>query len=179
MIVLVPDPDGKVGTITVTTNGGSQIVDKSGYAIEIEDPNKAPIAPKPINEKEINEVFGSALSAQPDSSNRFLLFILYFEHDTTKFTHESKDLFPEFLKTIKNRKPSEVYVVGHTDMVGTEAYNTELSSKRARYVKDLLVSNGVKPGTLFVSYYGKSRPLVPTKNEVPEPRNRRVEVLVR
>jgi len=179
MIVLLPDPDGKVGTITVTTNGGSQVVDKAGYVIEIEEINKAPDAPKPVNENEMNEVFRAALSAQPDSSNRFLLFILYFEHDTTKFTHESKGLFPEFLKTIKNRKPNEVYVVGHTDMVGTEAYNIELSSKRARYVKDLLVSNGIKPGTFFVSYYGKSRPLVPTKNDVPEPRNRRVEVIIR
>lgn len=179
MIVLLPDPDGKVGTITVTTNGGSQVVDKPGYAIEIEDLNKAPIAPKAVSENEINEVFGPALSAQPDPSNRFLLFILYFEHDTTKLTHESKDLFPEFLRTIKNRKPNEVYVVGHTDMVGTEAYNIELSSKRAKYVRNLLVSNGVKPGTFFVSYYGKSRPLVPTKNEMPEPRNRRVEVIIR
>lgn len=179
MIVLLPDPDGKVGTITVTTNGGSQVVDKPGYAIEIEDFNKAPNAPAPVNENEINQIFGAALSAQPDPSNRFLLFILYFEHDTTKLTHESKDLFPDFLKTIQNRKPKEVYVIGHTDLVGTEAYNIELSSKRAKYVRDLLVSNGVKPGTFFVSYYGKSRPLVPTKNDVPEPRNRRVEVIIR
>ncbi len=179
MIVLLPDPDGKVGTITVTTNGGSQVVDKPGYAIEIEDPDKAPITPKPIDEKEVHEVFGSALSAQPDPSNRFLLFILYFEHDTTKLTHESKDLLPEVLKTIKNRRPNEVYVVGHTDLVGTEAYNTGLSSKRARYVRNLFVSNGIKPDAFFVSYYGKSRPLVPTKNDAPEPRNRRVEVLVR
>jgi len=179
LIVLLPDPDGKVGTITVTTNGGSQVVDKPGYAIEIEDFNKTPIAPKPLNENEIKEVFGSALSAQPDPSNRFLLFILYFEHDTTKLTHGSKDLLPEVLRTIKNRKSNEVYVVGHTDLVGTEAYNIELSSKRARHVRDLLVSNGIKPGTFFVSYYGKSRPLVPTQNDVPEPRNRRVEVLVR
>jgi len=179
MIVLLPDPDGKVGTITVTTNGGSQVVDKPGYAIEIEDLNKAPIPPKTVTETEINQVFGSALSALPDPSNRFLLFILYFEYDTTKLTHGSKDLLPEVLRTIKNRKPNEVYVVGHTDLVGTEAYNTELSSKRARYVRDLFVSYGIKPGTFFVSYYGKSRPLVPTKNDVPEPRNRRVEVLVR
>ena len=179
LFVLLPDPDGKVGTITVTTNGGSQVVDKAGYAIEIEDFNKTPIAPKALNETEINEVFESALLAQPDSSNRFLLFILYFEHDTTKLTHGSKDLLPEVLRTIKNRKPIEVYVVGHTDLVGTEAYNVELSSKRAGYVRDLLVSNGIKPGTFFVSYYGKSRPLVPTQNDVPEPRNRRVEVLVR
>ncbi len=179
MIVLLPDPDGKVGTITVTTKGGSQVVDKPGYATEIEEPGKAPIAPKPLKENEINEVFGAALSAQPDPSDRFVLFILYFEHDTAKLTLESKGLLPEILNTIRSRKSNEVYVVGHTDLVGTEAYNIELSSKRARHVRDQLVSNGVKSGTLFVSYYGKARPLVPTQNGVPEPRNRRVEVIVR
>lgn len=178
-IVLLPDPDGKVGTIIVTTNGGSHVIDQAGYAIEIEEMSKKPVAPRPLNENEINELFGSALSAQPDPSNRFLLFILYFEHDTTKFTLESKSMIPEFLKTIKNRKPNEVYVVGHTDLVGTESYNIELSSRRARYVRDLLASNGIKPNTFFLSYYGKSRPLVPTNNDVPEPRNRRVEVIVR
>lgn len=179
LIVLLPDPDGKVGNVTVTAQGGSQILDKPGYATEVENLNKTPASPRPLNEKEIKDVFGSALSAQPDLSDRFLLFILYFEHDTTKLTHESKDLFLEVLINIKNRKSNEVYVVGHTDLVGTEGYNKELSLKRASYVRELFVSNGIKPGALFVSYYGKSRPLVPTKDETPEPRNRRVEVIVR
>ncbi len=117
LIVLLPDPDGKGGVITVTTKGGSQILDKPGYAIEVEDLNKAPIAPQPVNEKEITGVFGLALLAQPDPAGRFILFILYFEHDTAKLTHESKDLFPEILRTIKNRKSNEVYVVGHSDLV--------------------------------------------------------------
>lgn len=179
LIVLLPDPDGKGGVVTVTTKGGSQILDKPGYATEVEDLNKPPIAPQQVSEKEITDVFGPALLAQPDLAGRFILFILYFEYDTAKLTHESKDLLPEILRTIRSRKSNEVYVVGHTDLVGTEAYNLELSSRRANHIRDLLVSSGIKPGALFVSFYGKARPLVPTKNEVPEPRNRRVEVIVR
>lgn len=179
LIVLLPDPDGKVGTITVTADGGSQILNKPGDATEVENLHKRPTSPRSLNENEIKDVFGSALLAQPDLSNRFLLFILHFEHDTTKLTRESRDLFPEVLRNIKNRKSNEIYVVGHTDLVGTEGYNKELSSKRAGYVRDLFVSNGIKPDVLFVSYYGKSRPLVATKDEAPEPRNRRVEVIVR
>ncbi len=179
LIVLLPDSDGKGGVITVTTQGGSQILDKPGYAIEVEDPDQPPTVPKSVEEKEITETFGSALSALPDPEKRFALFILYFERDTTKLTHESNDLLEEVQRTIKRRKSNEVYVVGHTDLVGTEAYNDRLSSRRATYVRDLLVSNGIKPNTLFVSFFGKARPLVPTQNEVPEPRNRRVEVIVR
>jgi outer membrane protein OmpA-like peptidoglycan-associated protein len=179
LIVLLPDPDDQGGAITVTTKGGSQIIDKPGYATEVEDANKPPTAPKSVEEKEIKDVFGPALTAQPDPAGRFVSFILYFEHDTTKLTHESKNLLPEVLKTIKNLKSKEVYVVGHTDLVGTEAYNIELSSRRANHVRNLLVSSGIKSSALFVSYFGKAKPLVPTKDEVPEPRNRRVEVIVR
>jgi outer membrane protein OmpA-like peptidoglycan-associated protein len=179
LIVLLPDPDGKSGVITVTTNGGSQVLDKPGYATEVVDLNKPPITPKPVNGNEITNVFGPALLAQPDPTDRFILFILYFENDTTKLTHESKNLLPEVLKTIKSRKSNEVYVVGHTDLVGTEAYNIELSSRRANYIRDVLVSNGIQSSALFISFYGKARPLVPTQDEIPEPRNRRVEVIVR
>jgi outer membrane protein OmpA-like peptidoglycan-associated protein len=179
LIVLLPDSDGKGGVITVTTKGGSQILDKPGYAVEVEDLNKPPTAPKPAKEREMTDVFTPALSALPDPASRFTLFILYFESDTTKLTHESTDLVIEVQEAIKNLKPNEVYVVGHTDLVGTEAYNARLSSRRASYVRDLLVSSGIKPNSMYVSFYGKARPLVPTKNEVPEPRNRRVEVIVR
>jgi outer membrane protein OmpA-like peptidoglycan-associated protein len=179
LIVLLPDRDGKGGVITVTTQGGSQILDKPGYAVEIEDLTKPPIAPQPLEEKEITGVFGSALSMLPDPASRFILIILYFERGTTKLTDESKDLPAEVVRAIKSRKSNEVYVVGHTDLVGNEDYNAVLSSRRANYVRDLLVSSGIKPSTLFVSFYGKARPLVPTQDEVPEPRNRRVEVIVR
>lgn len=179
LIVLLPDSDGKAGVITVTTQGGSQTLDKPGYALEIEDFNQPPIARQPAEEKEIMDIFGSALSTLPDSASRFVLMILFFEPDTTKLTRESKDSLEEILRTIKSRRSKEIYVVGHTDLVGKEAYNTGLSSRRANHVRNLLVSNGVKPNTLFISFYGKARPLVPTQDEVPEPRNRRVEVLVR
>jgi outer membrane protein OmpA-like peptidoglycan-associated protein len=181
LIVLLPDLDGKAGVVTVTTQGGSQILDKPGYAIkvEVEDLDQSPLAPQLVEEKEIADIFGPTLSMLPDPANRFVLIILYFEPDTTKLTHQSKDLVAEILSTIKNRRSDEVFVVGHTDLVGNEAYNTGLSQRRANYVRDLLVSRGIKPNTLFVSFYGKARPLVPTLDEVPEPRNRRVEVIVR
>jgi outer membrane protein OmpA-like peptidoglycan-associated protein len=179
LIVLLPDQNGKGGVITVTTQGGSQILDKPGYGIEVEDLNKPPLAPKPVEEKEVSDVFAPALSVLPDQSSRFILFILYFERNTAKLTRPSKDLLSAAQKTIRSRNSNEVYVVGHTDLVGTEAYNDGLSSRRANTVRDLLVSSGIKPKTLFVSSYGKARPLVPTKDQVPEPRNRRVEVIVR
>jgi len=179
LIVLLPDPDGKVGTIRVTTKGGSQTLDKPGQATQVEHVGEPSTDPKPLGEKEIASAFGPALSAQPDLKARFVSFVLLFDRDTTKLTHESKKLLPEVVRTIRNRKSSEVYVTGHTDRVGAEDYNMELSSRRADTVRDFLVSTGVTSSALVVSFHGESMPLVHTEDEIPEPRNRRVEVIVR
>lgn len=179
LFVLLPDPNGKVGAIRVTTKGGSQILDKPRYATEVEDFREPPTAPKPMEEKEIIGVFGAALSAQPDLKGRFISFILWFETDKTTLMPESKEQLSEMVRAIKNRNPKEIYVVGHTDRLGTEVYNTVLSSKRAYCIRDLLVSRGIKSSSLIVSFHGETMPLVYTEDEVAEPLNRRVEVFLR
>ena len=73
------------------------------------------------------------------------------------------------------RTNSKVEVKGHTDNVGSDDYNMELSRKRAKAVRDQLVRLGVKKDNLSFSYYGSSIPL--TTNDTDEGRtlNRRVE----
>ena len=179
LIILLPDPDGNTGVVRVTTRGGSQMLDKSGHATEVAGVSHPPTVPMLMNESEIKGIFGSALSAQPDLTDRFVSFILYFDRDTIRLTSESRALLTKVAKTIKNRKSDEVFVVGHTDRVGVGEYNMGLSSRRASHVRELLVSSGVQPKALVVSYHGEAMPLVSTEDEVPEPLNRRVEVIVR
>jgi outer membrane protein OmpA-like peptidoglycan-associated protein/predicted small lipoprotein YifL len=179
LIILLADPDGKTGVVRVTSPGGSQVLDRPGYATEVADAGAPPTAPKPMDESEIKGIFESALSAQPDLADRFVSFILYFDRDTIRLTSESKKLVMEVAKTVKTRRSNEVFVVGHTDRVGTEEYNLELSSRRAFYVRDMLVSSGIQAKMLVVSYHGEAIPQVNTEDEVAEPLNRRVEVIVR
>lgn len=179
LIVLLPDPDGKVGSLWVTTEGGSEWLDKAGYATEVEERGTPPTEPKPLPEGEIMGLFGPALLAQPDLADRFVSFVLYFESDTTKLTDRSQEALPEIVNAIRNRRIIEIYVVGHTDRLGTEAYNMGLSWRRATYIRDLLVSKGIPSKAMVVSYHGEAMPAVPTEDEVPEPRNRRVEVFIR
>ncbi len=179
LIVLLPDPDGRVGSLQVTTEGGSLWLDKGGYGTEVEQGGSPPTEPKPLPEGEIMGLFGPALSAEPDLGERFVSFILYFESDTIKLTDQSTKMLPEIVNAIKRRKITEIYLVGHTDRLGTEAYNMGLSSRRATYVRDLLVSKGIASKAMVVSYHGEAMPAVPTEDEVPEPRNRRVEIFIR
>ena len=179
LIVLLPDPDGKTGAIQVTTKGGSQILDQPAHATQVEDSRKSPTVPQPIDEGTIKEVFGIALSALPDLPSRFHSFILWFQSDTIELGPESKKVLSEIVKTIRKRQANEIYLVGHTDRVGTELYNTRLSSRRAYYVRDCLVSRGIQSTSIIVSFHGEAKPLVPTADEVDEPLNRRVEVFIR
>jgi outer membrane protein OmpA-like peptidoglycan-associated protein len=179
LFVLLPEPNGKAGSIRVANAGGSQILERPGETTWVEDSKRPPISPRPLDEKEVAGIFGDALAAQPDLASRFVSFTLWFKSDKTKLTHQSKGTLPEILRSIKTRKPTEIHIVGHTDRVGTDSHNLKLSSRRATFVRDFLISKGIKSGVLFVSFQGESRPLVFTEDEVAEPLNRRVEVMIR
>jgi OOP family OmpA-OmpF porin len=69
-------------------------------------------------------------------------------------------------------------VVGHTDAVGTDAYNDKLSVRRAQAVRDYLVSKGVDAGLIDVQGRGKKDPVADNKTEAGRAQNRHVEVEV-
>jgi len=124
----------------------------------------------------LGDLAGPALAALPKPPARF---ILYFEHDSADLTAESQALLQKVLGTIRDRAPVDVSVVGHTDTVGKKEYNYALSLRRAKTVASFLIKKGVDPSVLHITSHGKDNPLVPTGDQVPEPRNRRVEITVR
>ncbi len=174
--VLLPNPDGSVGEISVTTKKGTQVVSQPNYATEVSSPDKIPSEPGEMDEGSIKDRFGKALEAQPVPP---VTFTLFFKSGKDSLTDESEELIPDILSTIKARKSTDVSVVGHTDTKGSAEYNRKLSLKRAILIKELLVSRGIDAGFLDVDSHGESNPVVPTGDNVAEPKNRRVEVTVR
>jgi outer membrane protein OmpA-like peptidoglycan-associated protein len=179
LFVLLPEPNGRAGSIRVQNAGGYQVLDKPGETTRIEDFNTPPIVLQPLDEEGVANIFGDALSAQPDLTPRFRSFTLWFKSDKTRLTDGSKETLPEVLRTIQVRKPTEIHIVGHTDRVGMDSHNLKLSSSRANFVRDFLISKGIQSSVLLVSFWGESRPLVYTEDEVAEPLNRRVEVMIK
>ena len=176
LFVLLPDPDGKVGQIIVTNQGGSQVVAKPMHATEVKDAKAPPTEPFPMEKSEIDKIFGAALAAQPDPPAHYTL---YFRTGSTDLIADSEKLLPEILAMIEARKSTDISVVGHTDRVGTTQQNYRLGLDRAGGVRQILVSKGVDPSIIEVDSHGEDNPLIKTEDEVPEPRNRRVEVTVR
>jgi len=175
-IVLLPEPDGKVGEISVTTAAGSQMLNKPWEATELVSADQLPSAPKVMDETEVRKIFKEALAAQPDPS---VVRIIYFKSGSAALTSGALRSIQEILEAIQSQQSNHVMVLGYTDTVASVQYNRKLSQRRAKSVADLLVSKGVQRAVIEIEYYGKEKLLVPTPDGVNEPRNRRVEIFVR
>lgn len=175
VVVLTPNPDGKTGAITVSNQAGSVDIESPNQATTVKNSAEAPPPPVAMSRDTINALFSDALSIQPKPP---VHYILYFEKDLM-LTSDSAGLLPEVLAAIKERDSTDISVVGHTDTLGSREYNLTLSKNRANSIRDLLIREGVDPRNIKVSSHGKENPLIKTADNVSEPRNRRVEVVVR
>ena len=175
IIVLLPDDQGKTGAIVVTSAGVERRLDRPRQTVTVEA-GSPPGLPAVMPDREVRAIAGPALAALPKPPARF---ILYFEHDSVNLTPESQAILNKVLETIRDRSPVDVSVVGHTDTVGKKEYNCALSMKRAKAVASILQGKGIDPSILDITSHGKDNPLVPTGDQVPEPRNRRVEITIR
>jgi outer membrane protein OmpA-like peptidoglycan-associated protein len=175
LVALAPDPDGRTGRITVGNDAGSVTIDSPHQATTISDVRERPAIPVTLGKGTLEKLFAEALSIQP---KRPLHFLLYFEKETA-LTADSQKLLPEIITAIRDRNSIDISVVGHTDTVGSKEFNLQLSNNRAAAVKDLLVRQGAEPAIIKTTSHGKENPLIPTEDNVNEPRNRRVEVVIR
>lgn len=175
-VVLVQDADGKVGQLTVTTRGGAKTLTVPNTMVEVTGFGKSPSDPKKIDQTRIDSLFTDSIKALPLEPVRFLL---YFLNNSTKLTTESKPLIPEILSLVDKRDFYEISIIGHTDTTGDDEYDMRLSSARSEAVRDVLLSHGIRSGQMELRYYGKRDPVIPTGDNVREPRNRRVEVVVK
>jgi outer membrane protein OmpA-like peptidoglycan-associated protein len=176
MVILIPDPDGAVGQITVSNAAGSVKIDQANQATIVKDAETAPDAPAQLEPDKIQKLFAGVLSAEPPPP---MHFILHFQSDSVKLLAEARQLLPEIVSEFQQRVPTRVSVVGHTDTLGDKAYNVGLSMRRALAVKRLLIEAGVDGAAIDVSSHGEENPLVKTTDNVANAKNRRVEVIIR
>ena len=176
LVVVVPEKNGKVGAVTVTTPSGETRINTAYAAVRTEKGGRTETIQ--LSEQDVKTIFNAALNVRPDPP---LFFTLYFLEGKDELTRESKQRLPDVLAEISRRggNISEVTVVGHTDSVGKMDYNDGLSLQRALRVVDELVKIGIESGAISAAGRGDRDPMVPTEDQVSEPRNRRVEVIIR
>jgi OmpA-OmpF porin, OOP family len=200
MVVVVPSADGHVGMVVVE-RGEDRVILNEAYAasrvtsdgqIHLEKlepkevqsearplPGERASAPQPALERVAAALpmFHDAIAALPP---RPVSFLLYFITGTDTLTDASKLELARMLEELRRREVADIVVIGHTDRVGNEQANDELSLARAERVKAEFVAQGVASSErIRAAGRGEREPLVPTENDVDEPLNRRVEINVR
>ena len=103
-----------------------------------------------------------------------------FAFNSAELTPESKKILDENrdVARLKGEPDIRVEIAGHTDSIGSDAYNQQLSERRAKAVVDYLVSKGVDPKRLKAVGYGKKQPVATNDTEAGRAQNRRVELQV-
>lgn len=90
-----------------------------------------------------------------------------------------KVLADRFINNPSNNRIDSVYIEGHTDSVGTDKRNMELSLQRCKSVQDWLIMNNIiTTGNSIIHPFGKSRPIASNKTPEGRTKNRRVEIII-
>jgi outer membrane protein OmpA-like peptidoglycan-associated protein len=176
LVVLPKPPDGHVGAVMVRPVGGGKpvLVDKPYVEANLRDAKTVRMSP--VDKKSVDQTFGKALAALPAPPTSF---VVYFVEGRDELNPAAKRAIDGVVAEIARRPSPEIAVVGHTDFTGTDQYNDTLSLQRAVRVKDLLVRRGIPAKIIQTAGRGKREPLVKTSRDTVEPKNRRVEIIVR
>jgi outer membrane protein OmpA-like peptidoglycan-associated protein len=174
-VVLLPDADGHAGSVIVSADGRQQVVSTAFGKASVNRLGSIQLATDTPDL--VTQRYGATLAARPLAPVSFTVF---FEFGS------AVDIAPLFQPTLEQIRAAiasypaaEITVIGHTDRVGTLESNDALSVQRAETVRDLIVQAGLQATILEVAGRGEREPLVPTADEVPEARNRRVEINLR
>ena len=103
-------------------------------------------------------------------------FMVFFDWDKSLVTAEAASILDRAAEQYAATEQTNIVLAGNADRSGTEAYNMQLSKRRADAVKVYMTSKGIAETAITTEAFGESKPLVDTADGVREPQNRRVEM---
>jgi OOP family OmpA-OmpF porin len=123
-------------------------------------PMPAPAPPAPVSEK---------VTFAADA---------FFDFDKSVLKPEGKAKLDDLASKLQGMNLEVIIAVGHTDSIGTDAYNQKLSVRRAEAVKGYLVSKGIEANRVYTEGKGEKQPVADNKTAAGRAKNRRVEIEV-
>jgi outer membrane protein OmpA-like peptidoglycan-associated protein len=137
-----------------------------------------------LDVKELEEamvmVKAEEMQSSLDSKGHIALYGIYFDFNSDQLKAESDETLVEIAKLLKSNPGLDIHVVGHTDGVGSEQYNLDLSNRRARSVVNALTTkHGIEARRLTPFGAGLYAPVASNKSEEGRAKNRRVELVER
>jgi outer membrane protein OmpA-like peptidoglycan-associated protein len=173
-VVLLPQADGSPSAVLVKTAKYEQLLNAPYQRVTGQE-DKA-LKADVTSAADVQKAYQQLYAAMPPPASKY---VLNFMPGGTELTPESQAQLPKILEDATNRSGADMVITGHTDSTGALVANDELSLKRAKVVTQLLVDKGAAASRVEAVGRGKRELLVPTADEVDEPQNRRVEIIVR
>lgn len=173
-VTLLPQADGSASAVEVRTREASQVLSQPYQTAEVGGQGR--IATSSTSVEALRQRYAQLLALKAVPVERF---VLEFEPGTSTLTPDSQSRLGDIIERARARSGGEIVVTGHTDRQGSLEANDRLSLERAQSIRTLLVERGFRPELIEAVGRGEREPLVPTDDEVAEPRNRRAELLVR
>jgi len=173
-VVLLPEADERASAVNVRLGESALLLDKPYQVATVRADQQ--LHPETTTAEAVAKAYPRLLEWQPMAPARFTL---NFEPGSSELTPQSRAQLPEVMSRARQLSGGEIIVVGHTDRQGPADANDRLSLQRAQAVKELLVQQGFDADLIEAVGRGERETLIPTEDEVVEPRNRRAEILVR
>ncbi|MFZ3042418.1 MAG: OmpA family protein [Thiobacillus sp.] len=133
------------------------------------------VAAEPVAAPEPAPVY-VAPAPEPAAPQKLVLEGVNFDFDKATLRQEDIGSLDNNVATLKTWGDVDIEVAGHTDSMGSDAYNMKLSQQRAEAVRNFLISRGVAADRLTAKGYGESQPVADNATEEGRYKNRRVEL---
>lgn len=114
----------------------------------------------------------------PKVERTIILDDVLFDFDRSNVKPEAAAILDRLVAFMNENKDKKAALSGHTDNVGTDAYNQKLSERRVNSVRDYVVKKGVESGRISGQGFGESKPIADNKTKEGRAKNRRVEIKV-
>lgn len=165
------DASGKFRITVPTGKNYGVVFNKQGYlfqSVNAEIPDSADY------EKDL----GKIILQKVDIGKKIVLNNIFFDFNKASLRQESIAELDRAVKLMNEIKSLQIEISGHTDNIGTEAYNLKLSEQRAKAVVSHLISKGIDKKRLIYKGYGFSQPIAANDTEEGRQMNRRTEFKV-
>jgi outer membrane protein OmpA-like peptidoglycan-associated protein len=114
----------------------------------------------------------------PKVERTIILDDVLFDFDRSNIKPEAGAILDRLVAFMNENKDKKATLSGHTDSIGTEAYNQKLSERRVNSVRDYVVKKGVDSGRISGQGFGESKPIADNRTKEGRAKNRRVEIKV-
>jgi OOP family OmpA-OmpF porin len=179
-VVLLPQDDGTPSAVRVVSAGETRkLAQPYERATAVQG---SPMVTDKTTAAEVQAAYPDVFALRPAQPQRF---VLYFEAGESQLSVEAQQTLRDALTLAQSRPGADLVITGHSDTMGEAAENDALSLRRAQQVRELLMQSALfkqqplPAERIEAAGRGERELAVPTANDVAEPKNRRVEILVR